>query len=58
MHKNANRRRNRLVLSRETVRQLSDGELRIANGAAISTHETITDEMGQCCWMSPVTPCV
>ena len=58
MHKNTIKPRNRLVLSRETVRQLSDRELRFANGAVISTHETITDEMGQCCWVSPVTPCV
>lgn len=58
MHKNAIRPRARLVLSREIVRQLSDRELRIANGAVLSTHETITDEMGVCCWMSPVTPCV
>lgn len=56
MHKNANRRRARLVLSRETVRRLSEGELRIAHGGVV-TYETVTDEMGVCCRMSPEIPC-
>jgi hypothetical protein len=56
MHKNANRRRARLVLSRETVRRLSAGELRIAHGGVV-TYETVTDEMGVCCRMSPEIPC-
>ena len=56
MHKNANRRRTRLVLSRETVRRLSDRELRIVQGGVI-TYETVTDEMVVCCRMSPEIPC-
>jgi hypothetical protein len=58
MHKIANKHRAKLVVSRETLRRLSDRQLHIVAGGMMSVHETQTDEMGACCLMSRDIPCV